>query len=80
MVVTLEHILVSIGSSHIWEDNVVPKKKNNNSTQDDDRKRQLKNIVELLRFALTLDDEEIVKSTVESVVEVLEEMIDEPKM
>jgi len=53
----------------------MPKKKNNNSTQDGDRKRQLKNIVELLRFALTLDDEEIVKSTVESVAEALEDII-----
>lgn len=47
------------------------KKKSDN----DDGKHKLQNIVELLRFALTLDDEEIVKSTVESVVELLEEEI-----
>jgi cobalamin biosynthesis protein CobD/CbiB len=50
----------------------MPKKKSNTT----DNKHKLKNIVELLRFALTLDDEEIVKSTVESVVELLEEEID----
>jgi hypothetical protein len=48
-------------------------KRNNNQ---DGRKRKLQQIVELLKFALTLDDEEIVKSTVESVVELLEEEID----
>jgi len=54
----------------------MPKKKKNNSTTEGGDKHQLKTIVELLRFALTLDDEEIVKSTVESVVELLEEEID----
>ena len=47
-------------------------KRNNNQ---DGRKRRLQQIMELLKFALTLDDEEIVKSTVESVVELLEEEI-----
>lgn len=50
----------------------MPKKKNNNQ---DDRKRRVQHIVDLLKFALTLDDEEIVKSTVESVIELLEEEI-----
>jgi hypothetical protein len=48
------------------------KKKNNNS----DGRRKLQQIVELLKFTLTLDDEEIVKSTVESVIELLEEEMD----
>lgn len=32
-------------------------------------------MAELLKFVLTLDDDEIVKSTIESVVELLEEEI-----
>ena len=36
-------------------------------------RERLKKVVELLKFVLTLDDEEIVKSTVESVIELLEE-------
>ena len=36
-------------------------------------KERLKKVVELLKFVLTLDDEEIVKSTIESVIELLEE-------
>lgn len=49
----------------------MPKKINN----QDGQKRKLQQVVDLLKFALTLDDEEIVKSTVESVVELLEEEI-----
>lgn len=36
---------------------------------------KLKQILELLKFALTLDDEEIMKSTIESIIELLEEEI-----
>ncbi len=39
-------------------------------------KRKLEQVIDLLKFALTLDDEEIIKSTVESVIEILEEEID----
>lgn len=38
-------------------------------------KHKLEQVVELLKFALSLDDEEIIKSTVESVIEILEEEI-----
>ncbi len=38
-------------------------------------KTKLRQIVDLLKFVLTLDDEEIVKSTIESIIEVLEEEI-----
>ncbi len=38
-------------------------------------KTKLRQIVDLLKFVLTLDDEEIVKSTIESRIEVLEEEI-----
>ena len=41
----------------------------------EDNKQKLEHIVELLKFALSLDDEEIMKSTVESVIEILEEEI-----
>ena len=37
-------------------------------------KYKLEQIIELLKFALSLDDEEIIKSTVESVIETLEEI------
>jgi len=40
------------------------------------QKQKLIQVVELLKFVLTLDDEEIVKSTVESIIELLEEEID----
>ena len=43
----------------------------------DDQKAKLQHIVELLKFALTLDDEEIIRSTVESVIDLLEEEIGE---
>lgn len=39
-------------------------------------KQKLIQVVELLKFVLTLDDEEIVKSTIESIIELLEEEID----
>jgi hypothetical protein len=41
----------------------------------DSDKHKLEQVVELLKFALSLDDEEIMKSTVESVIEILEEEI-----
>ncbi len=44
-------------------------------SKDDPRKEKLKQVVELLKFALTLDDEEIMKSTIESIIELLEEEI-----
>ena len=41
----------------------------------DDKNEKLEHVIELLRFVLSLDDEEIIKSTVESVIEILEEEI-----
>ena len=38
-------------------------------------KNKLKQITDLLKFVLTLDDEEIIRSTIESIIEVLEEEI-----
>lgn len=49
--------------------NVMSNKKDNTS------KPKLEQVVELLKFALSLDDEEIMKSTIESVIEILEEEI-----
>lgn len=43
-------------------------KKNKNDLQ-----QKILHVVELLKFALSLNDEEIIKSTVESVIEILEE-------
>jgi len=42
----------------------------------DGDKHKLERVIELLKFALSLDDEEIMKSTVESVIEILQEEID----
>lgn len=50
----------------------MPKK----STINDAQKQKLQQIAELLKFVLTLNDEEIIKSTIESVIELLEEEID----
>ena len=44
-----------------------------NMTKQDNH--QIERVIALLKFALSLEDEEIVKSTVESVVEILEEII-----
>jgi hypothetical protein len=35
----------------------------------------IKQIIEILKFVLTLDDEEIIKSSIETIVEMLEEEI-----
>lgn len=51
--------------------NVMSKNKNSGD------KHKLEQVVELLKFALSLDDEEIMKSTIESVIEILEEEIDQ---
>lgn len=39
----------------------------------DSTKQKLQQALELLKFVLTLDDEEITKSTIESIIELLEE-------
>lgn len=41
-----------------------------------DKNQKLKKAAELLRFALTVDDDELIKSIIESVAEMLEEEID----
>lgn len=46
------------------------------SNSDGEAKQKLRQIVALLKFVQTLDDEEIIKSTIESIVELLEEEID----
>jgi hypothetical protein len=57
-----------VGPATITVD-AMPKKTKSN----DGRKQKLIQVVELLKFVLTLDDEEIMKSTIESVIELLEE-------
>ncbi len=52
--------------------NAMPK---NPKSEDDSKTKKLKQVAELLKFVLTLDDEEIVKSTIESIIELLEEEI-----
>jgi hypothetical protein len=41
-----------------------------------DSKNRLRQALDLLKFILPLDDEEITKSTIESVIEILQEEID----
>lgn len=50
----------------------MPKKPKSNN---DEKNQKLKQVAEILKFVLTVDDEEIVKSTIESVIELLEEEI-----
>jgi len=47
-----------------------------NKKSGDGEHHKLEQVIALLKFVLTLDDEEIIKSTVESVIEILEEEID----
>lgn len=46
------------------------------SDDKDDNEHKLKQVIGLLKFALSLDDEEIVKSTIESVIDLLQEMVE----
>lgn len=39
------------------------------------KNQKIQQIIDLLKFVLTLDDEEILRSTIESVIELLEEEI-----
>jgi hypothetical protein len=48
--------------------------KNDKSGSD---KHKLEQIVELLKFALALEDQEIIKSTVESIIDLLEDEINQ---
>jgi len=38
------------------------------------QKAKIKQIINLLKFVLSLDDEELIKSTIESVIETLEDI------
>lgn len=46
------------------------------SNKNNNRNAKIKQIIELLKFALSVDDEEIIQSSIESVIEMLEEEID----
>lgn len=61
-----------VGGPKITTVEIMPRKPKNT----DERKQKLIQVVELLKFSLTVDDEEILKSTIESIIEVLEEEID----
>lgn len=43
-------------------------------TNKESNKQKTQQVIDLLKFVLSLDDEEIIKSTVESVIEILEEI------
>lgn len=61
---------MDLGGPKITIDNVMSKR-----THTPPDKDKLQQIVELLKFVMSLDDEEIMKSTIESVIELLEEEI-----
>lgn len=63
--------MVAGGPETIIVDKIMPRKSKNN----DEKKQKLIQILELLKFSLTLDDDEIMKSTIESIIEILEEEI-----
>jgi Asp-tRNA(Asn)/Glu-tRNA(Gln) amidotransferase C subunit len=44
-------------------------------TKKSDKNKNLKKVLELLKFSLSLNDEEIMRSTIESIIEILEEEI-----
>jgi len=49
----------------------MPRKPKSNN----EKNKKLKQVAEILKFVLTVDDEEIFKSTIESIIELLEEEI-----
>jgi hypothetical protein len=63
--------MVRVGLATIIVEAMPKKPKSNN----DERNSKLKQAAEVLKFVLTVDDEEIVKSTIESVIELLQEEI-----
>jgi hypothetical protein len=48
--------------------------RNRMTNENHSDKHKIEQVIELLKFALSLEDEEIIKSTVESVIEILEEI------
>jgi len=42
--------------------------------KNDNNNAKIKQIIEILKFVLTLEDDEIIKSSIESIVEMLEEI------
>ena len=44
------------------------------SSTKNDKNQKIKHIIDLLKFALTLDDEEIIRSTIETIIEQLEDI------
>jgi hypothetical protein len=46
------------------------------NSNKDNKNAKIKQIIEILRFILTVDDQEIITSSIESVIEQLEEEID----
>jgi len=53
-----------------------PNQMSKKSKDKDSKNEKLKRAVQLLKFILTFDDEEIRKSTIEAIIELLEDEID----
>ena len=43
-------------------------------TTPNDHSEKIKQVIEILRFLLTIDDEEIIKSSIEGIIEMLQEI------
>lgn len=56
--------------------NMRPNQMSKKSKDKDSKNEKLKRAVQLLKFILTFDDEEIRKSTIEAIIELLEDEID----
>lgn len=58
---------------------IITRNNTTNMTKENDKKGndryKLQQIIELLKFALSLEDHEIIRSTVEQIVELLEEEV-----
>ena len=46
------------------------------SNNTDERNAKIKQIIELLKFISTVDDKEIIESSIEAIIEMLQEEID----
>lgn len=65
MVLTL-YYQVGVGQERVILNNLAMASKS-------DRNKKIKKVTELLKYSLSLNDEEIIKSTIESVIEILED-------
>lgn len=64
--------MAAVGPATIIRNKIMTTDNSNNNDNTD--KKKIKQVIKILRFILTEDDEEIIKSSIESVIEMLEEI------